>query len=361
MACNYVTDNTVDEKKSEPASFFIGTYTNGSGEGIYRCSLTNTGQLGKPMLVAKSVSPSFLAFSADKKNLLAVNEIADENNMGTVESYHVADDSLLFVSRSSSGGAHPCHISINSAKDVLIANYTGGNVGLLKLKSDGKLSQLLDTQQHFGHGSNSRQEKPHAHSVWFVPNSNLIVSADLGTNELWFSQIDTLKQKLQYNDLQKMKMANGAGPRHVAFHPSGKWIYVVNELNSTITHVFLRSNQNIDTVCSVSTLPENFTGNNTCADIHVSHDGRFVYASNRGHNSLAIFSINQTTGYLNLVGFESTRGESPRNFTLSPNDDFILVANQLSNNIVSFKRDKNSGKITYVSQTEALTPVCLLF
>jgi len=348
----------MEEKKAY--SFYVGTYTNSESKGIYKYLLQEDGTIIKIGLAAISENPSFIAMSSDKKFLVAVSEI-NRNDVGTVKSFLVEEDSLKFVDRSSSGGAHPCFVAVNEVGFVLTANYTGGNVGLLKLTSDGKLSELLDLQQHSGSGTTDRQKGPHAHSVWFEPNSNNVISVDLGTNELIFSQLDRVSRKLVPSNQYKLGMEPGAGPRHLAFHPNSDWIYVINELDCTITQVKKSDTDSYEIGASISTLPEGFTEPNTCADIHVSSDGKFLYASNRGDNSIAIFEVDVHTGNLDLVGHESTRGDGPRNFSLSPDDNYLLVANQHTKNIVSFKRDKVTGLLNYISEIEAPTPVCILF
>lgn len=357
-SCQTNKENVME--KNRTYSFFVGTYTDSESKGIYKYLLQKDGTLKEIGLAAISENPSFLALSADKKFLIAVNEI-NNDGVGTVESFLIKNDSLEFISRSSSGGAHPCFVSINEAGYVLTANYTGGNIGLLKLSSKGYLSELLDIQQHTGNGGTERQKSPHAHSVWFEPNSNNIISIDLGTNELWFSQLDTDSQKLLPSNPYKLKMEYGAGPRHLVFHPNGKWIYVVNELNSTVTLLKKYDDDKYEKVISISTLPIGFTNSNTCADVHISSDGKFLYASNRGDNSIAIFEVNSYDGSLNLIGHESTRGNGPRSFALSPSENYLLVANQHTNNIVSLKRDKATGLLNYISEIEAPTPVCVLF
>jgi len=343
-------------------TFYVGTYTEGASEGIYKYELLSDGTMQQVGLVAKSENPSFLAKSHDGQYLIAVNEIQNEQQVGSVESWKITEDSLTFISRSSSGGAHPCHVSVNASGYVLTANYTGGNVGLLKLnKSDGRLSDLLDLQQHDGQGTTDRQQGPHAHSTWFVPESDDVMAVDLGTNELWFSTLDKIQDQLKPSDPDKLPMQSGAGPRHLTFHPHRHWVYVVNELDCTVSLVKKDSPETYHVQSSVSTLPEGYDQPSYCADIHVSRDGQFLYASNRGHNSIAIFSINKEDGTLKPVGHASTRGDFPRNFALSPDDAYLLVANQKSNNIVSFQRNQETGLLTFVDECEAPMPVCILF
>jgi len=348
-------------KATNDYPFYVGTYTKGNSQGIYKYNLQKNGILKKIGLAVQSENPSFLAWSHDKKFLIAVNEINSVDGNGTVASFLIKGDKLIPINKSPSGGAHPCFITTNKFDFVLTTNYSSGNVGLLKLNHKGELSKLLDLQQHTGKGTTKRQEAPHAHSVWFDSDGLNVISIDLGTNDLWFSKLDTLQQKLIPSTPNKLAMAKGAGPRHLTFHPNKKWIYVVNELTSKVTQLQKNDKGIYDKLGSISTLPKNYKESNTCADIHISADGKFVYASNRGHNSIAIFEVNNLNGTLKLIGHESTLGKSPRNFSLSPNDDFLLVANQLTNNIVAFKRDKKNGLLEFTHQIEAPTPVCILF
>lgn len=340
--------------------FYVGTYTAGESEGIYKYKLSEDGKLDSIGLVAKSDNPSFLTLSSDKQYLIACNEINSVNGKGTVESFKIADDSLEFLSKRSSGGAHSCFVNIGDKGNVLVANYTGGNVGLLKLDGDGSLSELLYVQQHIGKAISKRQDKAHAHSAWFVPNTNEVISVDLGTNQLWFSVIDDERSKLMPSKNKALSFDKGAGPRHLAIHPKG-WIYVVNELNSTVSLVVKNKNDNYELKVSISTLPKDFEGESFCGDIHLSIDSKFLYVSNRGHNSIAVFSVNQENGRLTSTYFHDVKGDWPRNFTLSSDGKFLLVANQKSNNIVSFAINKENGMLTFVDEVNAPTPVCLVF
>lgn len=352
------------EKSMEPvksSSFYVGTYTDGESEGIYKYELLENGTIEHIGLMAATENPSFLAKSKDGKYLLAVNEVSDENQVGYVSSFKIESDTLLPFDQKSSGGAHPCHITTNAGGFVLVANYSGGNMGLLQIQEDGSLSELLDVQQHEGKGSTSRQEGPHAHSSWFTKEGS-VISVDLGTNQLWFSEIDETNNLFIPGEPATFTMEEGAGPRHLVFHPEQAWIYVVNELTSSISLlIWDAAAKNYEIEQTISTLPSDYTDYNTCADIHVSADGKYVYASNRGHNSIAIFSVDPKTGALEVQDQVPTRGETPRNFTLSPDGNFLLVANQTTNNIVSFKRDQETGMLTFVHQIGAPSPVCLLF
>jgi len=352
-----------DPKKEEPVPtpIFVGTYTEGESQGIYKYALSSDGSLKKLGLMAEAVNPSFLALSTDGNYLLAVNEVSDDSQMGFVSSFKIGKDTLSFIDKKPSGGAHPCHIITNSDGFVVVANYSGGNMGLLKIQDDGRLSDLLDVQQHEGSGPHPRQDAPHAHSGWFTEAGD-IISVDLGTNQLWFSSLDSKANRFISKDRPTFSMEPGAGPRHLAIHPEKPWIYVVNELSSSVSLIKEDAGSvKLGIAQTLTTLPSDFSGENTCADIHISPDGNFLYASNRGHNSIAVFSIDAESGSLSALGHESTRGETPRNFNLSPDGEFLVVANQTSNNLVSFQRNRQTGLLTYKDEIEAPTPVCILF
>ena len=359
LGCQKADKKQVQKNKTYP--FFVGTYTNGDSQGIYKYNLQKDGKLSRKGLAAISDNPSFLAKSTDSKYLIAVNEISDKDNVGSVESFLIQGDTLKLINKSSSGGAHPCFVTVNEAGYVLTANYTGGNVGLLQLNSQGELTGLLDLQQHSGSNTTERQTGPHAHSTWFTPKNNDVISVDLGTNELWFSKLDIEAQKLVPSNPNTLAMEPGAGPRHLAFHPNGNWLYVVNELNGTVTLVEKTIAGTYQKKGSFSTLPVDYNKSNSCADIHISSDGKFLYASNRGHNSIAIFKVSSDDGALTLVAHEATRGDGPRNFSLTPDGNFLLVANQHSNNIISFKRNAATGLLEFIDEIKAPTPVCILF
>lgn len=359
FGCNTKTSD--EQTSSETFPFFVGTYTTGESEGIYKYRLEKNGKLKKIGLYAKSENPSYLAISSDKKYLLAVNETNSSDGTGTVESFRIHDDSLEFISRSSSGGAHPCYVSLNKNSYVTIANYSGGNLGLLKLQEDGKLSELLDIQQHSGSGTTERQKEPHAHSALFYGDGLDIIAADLGTNELWFSRLDEGKEEIDPVFPHKLRMEAGAGPRHIAIHPDGNLIYVINELNNTISLIKKNEDDKFFVKSSFSTLPDDFEGESFCADIHITSDGKFLYASNRGHNSIAAFKIIPQSGILKHIGFYPDEINWPRNFSFSPDENFLIVANQKSGSIVSFKRNINTGELVFIDKVEAPEPVCIKF
>ncbi len=362
IAALLITGCTVDKPKdnNESYPFFLGTYTSTISKGIYKYNLRGDGSFDSIGLSSVSTNPSFIQKTHDNKRLLATNEVSTEGN-GYIESFLISGDSLIFEKRSKSGGAHPCHISIDGEGSILISNYTGGNVGLLKIDETDGLSELLDIDTHTGNYLNPRQKSPHAHSAYFVPNTNQIISADLGTNELWLTKLDSTKTSFLSGDTIVLPLETGAGPRHICFNPNGSWLYVINELNSSITQVEYNHSGQLKIMGNISTLPVGFIGSNSCADIHITNDGKFLYASNRGNNSIAIFKVAAESGKLIAKGHVSTRGNWPRNFALTPDDNFLVVANRRSNNITSFKRNAETGSLEYLNQIKAPEPVCILF
>jgi len=352
--------------KKDPQHFYVGTYTEGGSEGIYTFSLVPaTGKLQDNGLAAKTNNPSFLALTTNGKFLLSVHETKGENGstMGYVESFSVNDDNrLTSIGKVSSGGAHPCYVSVNQDGYVLAANYSGGSVALLRIDGSGKLSDTLDVQQHYGSGPiKVRQATPHVHSAFFESGSDRVFVADLGIDQVSVYKIDSKNSKLIKPTFPAIVLTPGSGPRHLAFHPTVKVVYVVNEIASNISVVTLNKDGSFTTVETVSALPMGYDKPNTCADIHISRDGRFLYASNRGLNSIAIFSVDPKNGKIVQIGQELTRGDGPRNFTLSPDENYLLVANQNTQDIVAFRRDFKSGKLQFTDQIKALKPVCLLF
>ena len=354
-------------KANEPQYFFVGTYTAGGSEGIYSFSLNPaTGKLLNCGLSAKSNNASFLALSSNKKFLLAVNETKDEHNrnMGYIESILInkKEHRLSPVNKVSSGDADPCFVSANQSNYVLAANYSGGNIALFRLGDSGKLSESVDIQHHSGHGLNKeRQMEPHVHSAYFEPFTNRVFVSDLGTDQVSVYLFDDASSKLIKAPFPAINIAPGSGPRHLAFYPKMKIVYVINELSNDISVVSLEKDGSFGILQTISTLPSGNDKPSYCADIHITKDGRFLYASNRGFNSIAIFSVDPVSGRIKLIGQESTRGNFPRNFTLSPNEDFLLVANQNSQDIVSFRRDEKTGKLQFADKINAFKPVCLLF
>jgi 6-phosphogluconolactonase len=248
-----------------------------------------------------------------------------------------------------------------SGKAVLAANYGGGNAVICPVKSDGSLGEVSDVAQHTGKGGDpKRQDGPHAHMALLDAAGNYAFVPDLGIDRVMIYKVDMAKGKLVPNGFAAVKPA--AGPRHMAFHPSGKFGYVINELDSTMTaFTYDKSKGALTELQSLSTLPAGFKETSYCADVHVHPSGKFLYGSNRGHNSIVAFAIH-TAGKLSLIGHTSTQGKWPRNFGIDPSGQFLLVANQQSDSVVTFRIDQKTGNLTPTGQvTEIPAPVCLKF
>ena len=335
--------------KAQNIPLYIGTYTDSDSEGIYQLQFnTETGTLSNLKLVAKTNNPSFLSFSPNKKFIYAVNE----TESGEVSAFKVAPDSLTFLNTVKSNGAHPCHISMNESGDkAIVSNYTGGNASIYSITNDGSLTEAFQVLDH-----NTDSIASHVHSAQFYKNQ-LYVS-DLGKNAVYNYQLENNKYKLIDSSIVDLK--NNAGPRHFSLTNSGKFIYIINEYGSSITSG--KKNENgFDKIDEDSTLEVDYKGKNSCADIHLSKDERFLYASNRGENSIAVFERDTNNGTLNKIQTISVHGNWPRNFTLDPTGKFLLVANRWSHNISVFSVNTSTGMLKFMHDIKISEPVCLLF
>ncbi len=348
---------------------FIGTYTSGASKGIYTGLMdTGSGAISDVRLVGETEAPSFLATSPDQRFLYAVNELATFNGSpgGAVSAYAIngRTGDLRFLNQQPTRGAHPCHIITDrTGRWALVANYSGGNLTVLPIGLDGHLAAPATVVQHTGSSVNaSRQEAPHAHSVHFDAKNRFVVAADLGLDKLMVYQWDARSGVLKPNEPAWLASAPGAGPRHFAWHPSGQYAFLINELNSTLSALSYDAGAGVFTERhTLSTLPEGFAGTNSCADVHVAPGGRFVYGSNRGHNSIAVFGFDAGAGQLTALAHTPTEGATPRNFGIAPGGRFLLAANQQSDTVVSFAIDRRSGLLSRVASAEVPTPVCIQF
>ena len=349
---------------------YVGTYTTGKSEGIYLYRLDlASGELRHVGTTKGIVNPSFLTLAPNRRYLYAVNEVDQfaERKSGGVSSFAVDQKTgeLRLLNQQASLGANPCYVDVDAGgRFVLIANYTGGNVTVFPVHRDGGLGESTDTKQYQGSSVNrERQEGPHAHCIMLDPTNRFAYSCDLGTDRIMIFRFDARNGKLLPGEQPWVQVKPGSGPRHLAFDHSGRYVFVLNELHSTVT-VFRRDPEhgNLQELQTLTTLPRDFTGTNTGADIHLSPDGRFVYCSNRGHDSIAIFRIDPRNGALTALGHESTRGLTPRNFAIDPTGTFLLVANQKSDNIVVFRLDQTTGRLSATGQmAQVPAPVCLKF
>lgn len=341
---------------SEESFLYVGTYTNGESEGIYKLPFNlNTGEIGKKQLAVKTDNPSFIAFSKNKKFMYAVNETNDYNGevSGAIEAYSIdKEGNLHFLNKMSSKGAHPCHISVDQKNEKLaVSNYTGGTVAIYNINANGSLSETVQVINH-----NLDSVQSHAHSAKFIHNSLFV--ADLGRNSVF--EYEKKQDAFQLKTNAIVQMAEKAGPRHFTFDNSGNFIYVISEYANTITAI-KKEGENFELLQSESTLTTSFKEVSFCADIHISKNQQFVYGSNRGENSIVVFKRDLENGTLQKIQNISTKGDWPRNFTLSPNGKFLLVANQRSNSISVFNVDTETGKLSYIKNYELNAPVCLVF
>ena len=348
---------------------YFGTYTNETTKGIYLSTLdTATGKLSPAELAGEVKNPSFVAIHPSRKFLYAVSEISDFDGkrVGGVSAFQIdgATGRLKLLNQQSSVGAGPCHLVVDAAgKNVLAANYGGGSVCVLPIGEDGKLSPASSSIQHQGSSVNKqRQEAPHAHSINLDPANRFAFAADLGLDKVLIYKFDGGKGMLTANDPPAGIVAPGSGPRHFAFHPSGKYAFVNNEMTSSVTaFAYDPARGSLTEIHTLSTLPEPTPGNST-AETVVHPSGKFVYVSNRGHDSLAMFQCDEATGKLTPIGHQSTGGKTPRNFNIDPTGRYVLAANQSTNNVVVLKIDLNSGKLTPTGNSiDVGSPVCVRF
>jgi len=359
--------DTAWAQRPRETTLFIGTYTSSTSEGIYTYRMNSeTGQLTKFTSI-KSENPSFLTLDRSKRYLYAVNELAEfEGKPGGAVSAYAIDrtGTLKFLNQQPSLGADPCHLTVDRRRTkLLVANYTGGNVALLPILKNGTLGPAVDVKKHEGSGPKEQQKGPHAHCIIFDSLELHAIAADLGSDKVLVYRFDPVTDKFHPGRQLSITLQAGAGPRHLTLHPNGRYVYVINELDSTMVTLKYNATTGMPTVIDiVTTLPADFTGTSYCADVHVSPSGRFLYGSNRGHNSIVVFVINPRTGKPSPIEHVSTEGNWPRNFVIDPTGRFLLVANQRSDNVVVFRIDPRTGRLKPAGQTAQVPmPVCLKF
>lgn len=372
VLCAGLLSMCVTTEATEPAKqlrVYLGAYTGTEGGGVHVCEFDLAGgKLSAPRVAAELVNPSFLALHPDGKHLYAVGEIDDFNGKktGGVSALEIeaASGALTLLNQQSSGGAGPCHLIVDSAgKNVLVANYGGGSVACLPIAADGRLSAASTFIQHQGSSVNKqRQEGPHAHSINLDAANKFAVAADLGLDKLLVYRFDAAQGQLVANDPPSVAVPPGGGPRHFAFHPIGRFAYTNNEITSTVSALsYDAAAGKFAVLQTISTLPQDVPGNST-AEIRVHPNGKFVYVSNRGHNSIAIFSVDAATGKLTALGHQTTEGKVPRNFNITPDGRWLLAANQDSANVVVLAVDPETGKLKSTGQQiEVPRCVCVRF
>jgi 6-phosphogluconolactonase len=349
---------------------YVGTYTGQKSKGIYAYRFNaRTGSVTALGVAGETVNPSFLAIHPNQKYLYAVNEVADfaGGHTGAVSAFALdaRTGKLTFLNQVSSQGADPCYVVVDSTgQNALVSNYGSGTVAVIRLEKDGRLGAASSVIQHSGSSvDRARQEGPHAHSINLSADNRFAIAADLGLDELLVYRFDAERGTLQANDPPFAKVNPGAGPRHFAFHPSGRFAYVISEMQSTVTaFAYDATRGTLRQLQTLSTLPEGFAGQNDDAEVRVHASGKFLYGSNRGHDSIALFTIDPERGTLTPAGHTSTQGKTPRNFNLDPTGTYLFAANQDTDNVVIFRVDPGTGHLTPTGQVLSVpSPVCVRF
>lgn len=356
---------------------YVGTYTAEAGstsKGIYVYRFDpETAEITPVGLAAETPNPSFLAVHPNHRFLYAVNEAGNYKGekSGAVSAFAIdrTTGKLTLLNQVASKGADPCYIVVDkTGKYVLVANYTGGSVAVFPVLEDGRLGEASAFIQHTGHGSDpDRQEGPHAHSIDLSPDNRFAIVDDLGLDETLVYRFDNAKGALSLNDPQVYttlaKADSGAGPRHFAFHPNGKFAYVINEMGSTVSVFSYDSSGGVlRRLQTISSIPQDFSGHKEAAEIQVHPSGKFLYASNRGHDSIAVFAIDPDKGTLTLIEYAPTKGQTPRSFEIAPRGSLLFAANEKSNSIVVFRIDDKTGRLMSTGKVlEVAEPVCVKF
>ena len=341
---------------------FIGTYTTAGSKGIYVYRFNAaTGNAEWVSNTDSSKNPSYLAVAPNEKMVYAVNE----TEPGKVSAYTFDKNSgkLTFVNQQPTGGNDPCYVSVSkNNKWIVVANYGGGSATALSVNNDGSLNPYSQLFQDSGSSVNKqRQEKPHVHSAIFSPAQDYVYTPDLGLDKVMVYKFNAAVPKpMTPANPPFVTVTGGDGPRHLAFHPNQKFVYLIEEMSGTVG-AYQYANGKLTLIQHLPTHPEEYKGDIGSADIHISPDGKFLYASNRGaENTITIFSVDAATGKLKLVGYQPVMGKTPRNFIIDPTGNYLLAANQNSDNVVIFKRDKQTGLLKATGkEIKVSMPVCL--
>jgi 6-phosphogluconolactonase len=356
-------------KGSNEWLMYVGTYTNKQSKGIYAYRFQASGKFNPLGLVAETSSPSFLVVDRNQKFLYAANELLkyEGRPAGSISAFAIdaATGQLKLLNKVSSKGAGPCHVSLDeTGKWLFAANYDGGSLAVFPVHEDGSLGEASSVIQHTGSSvDRERQSSPHAHSAYVSPNNRFVLVDDLGLDHVMVYHLDAVKGTLTPDDPPFAKLAPGSGPRHLAFGKDGKFVYVLSEMLATVTAFsYNASAGSLAQTQTISMLPADYTGPKSAAEIFVHPNGKFLYASNREHNSIAIFRIDSGNGTLTAAGRVSTQGKTPRNFAIDPSGAFLLAANQDSSSIVVFRIDQATGALTPTGDNlNVASPVCIVF
>ncbi|QSO47678.1 lactonase family protein [Alicyclobacillus mengziensis] len=383
-AAGNATGKAAGDPKNTTYTIYVGTYAEADEPGIYVYQLDgNSGALHLLSTTSGILNPSFLELDERHNRLLAVSEVIDAPGHLVLYSVDKESGRLSLEAAQSTLGAAPCFVQLDETGSVaVVANYFGENIALFSISdredkdgderthqghnqasesgvNSGKLKVEQSIMHHGRSVNEDRQQGPHPHSTVIGPSGRYVYVQDLGTDEIVIYQLDTAKRRLTLHGAVAMKP--GRGPRHLVFHPTSRYAYVTNELDSTVTAFNLDAQTGLLTeIETVSTLPEKYTGKSFAADVHISSDGAFLYASNRGHDSIAVFRIDEPSGRLTGQGFASTQGSYPRNFALTPDGRFMLAANQLGDSIVTYRMNPETGMPTETGQMRSIfRPVCI--
>lgn len=352
------------------STFYVGTYTTGKSKGIYRCRFNpSDGDISMEGFTEGIVNPSFLTISPNKKYLFAVSETDKYKGetSGSVDAFKIDAETrgLELLNERPSHGAAPCFITTSKdGRYVLVANYNSGSLAVFPVEKDGSFGRITDLVQHHGSSVNpDRQAGPHAHSIVLDPANRYVLSCDLGTDKVMIYQFDSVHGKLITASQPFARVKPGLGPRHVKFHPNGRIVYVICEMGSEmLVFDYNAENGHLEQKQEISTLPSDFHGTTKAAELQISADGYFLYGSNRGADSIVVYSIDQKSGELNPIQYQSALGKFPRHFILDPTGKYLIVANKNSSNIVVFNRDQKTGKISPAGKSiDIPIPVCVKF
>lgn len=339
---------------------YVGTYTKGESKGIYSFTLdTSISKITNVEVAAELDNPTYLTISDNHQFLYSV---VKENDLGGVAAFSLNSETgeLNAINSETLPGSPPCYVSVGKEnKNVFSSNYHKGTVESYLLEEDGSIRPPSSVVEHHGSGPDPRQEKSHMHYSAFTPDEKYVIAIDLGSDKVYTYEVNNGELKEQ----NILSVRAGSGPRHIVFHPNGNYAYIMTEFSSEVIVLsYDANNGSFVEKQYISTLPNGFEENNQGSAIHISSDGRFVYAGNRGHNSIALFEINQDNGELSFIEHTSTEGNWPRDFALDPSEQFIVASNQESSNIVLFSRDQQSGKLTFIqSDIKVPDPVCVKF
>jgi len=352
---------------TEAVKFGAGQIRGEKAKGVYSFFLDmETGVLEGEKLKGGIVNPSWLTLNTTLDRLYVVNELKEYEGQasGSVSAFEFDSRSreLKLLNKRPTQGTDPCHVILNPKNThVFVSNYSSGSVCVFPVLSDGSLGEASQFIQHEGSSVNkARQNGPHAHSLNFDLSARYAFVADLGLDRLMAYQAESVSGALKAAPAPYYQAEPGAGPRHCTFHPNGKYLYLINELGSSVTALaYNEADASLRRLETVSTVPADYSGHNNCADIQITPDGRFLYGSNRGHDSIVIYSVDSGTGLLTLEGFQSSGGKIPRSFCIDASGVFLLAANQDTDNVVVFSIDGATGKLRKVSEHAVPTPVCV--